>query len=637
MPPLETPVPATGLFTVSWLLIAIPALSAAILLLVGRRADRWAPYLGAIAPLISFALGLVYFVQMLGRDVATRAVSVPLYNWISSGRWDINVGLLIDQLSIVFVLLITGVGGLIHVYSIGYMEHDDRRRRFFAFLNLFVAAMLLLVLADNYLVLFVGWEGVGLASYLLIGFWQYKPTAATAAKKAFVVNRVGDMGMSLAIMLMLATFGSSTFVDVNDGMPKVSSTIALIMGLLLLLAACGKSAQVPLQSWLLDAMEGPTPVSALIHAATMVTAGVYLITRSNAIYTQSLAASTAVVVVGTVTLLFGAWIGCAKDDIKRVLAGSTMSQIGYMMLAAGIGPAGYAFAIFHLLTHGFFKADMFLGAGSVMHATNDEVDMRHYGALRTLMPITFVTFAAGYLAIIGFPFFSGFYSKDHIIEVAFQRSAVVGGLALLGAGVTGFYMTRLMLMTFVGKKRWKPDVHPHESPLVMTVPLIFLGIGSAIGGLALNNWIVGWLDPAVGGGVPEEQHGLFYFSTTALVTLVVVAIGVAISVWMFGPRREIPITQPASQSFLTVAGRNDLYGDAFNEAVFMRPGQQLTEGLVRVENSGIDGAVNGTAAAIGGMSSRLRRVQNGFVRSYALTMTVGAAIVGVVILLGRLG
>jgi NADH-quinone oxidoreductase subunit L len=637
MPPLETPVPATGLFTVSWLLIAIPALSAAILLLVGRRADRWAPYLGAIAPLISFALGLVYFIQMLGRDVAARAISVPLYNWISSGNWEINVGLLIDQLSIVFVLLITGVGGLIHVYSIGYMAHDDRRRWFFAFLNLFVAAMLLLVLADNYLVLFVGWEGVGLASYLLIGFWQYKPTAATAAKKAFVVNRVGDLGMSLAIMLMLATFGSSAFVDVNEGMPNVGSTTALIMGLLLLLAACGKSAQVPLQSWLLDAMEGPTPVSALIHAATMVTAGVYLITRSNAIYAQSPTASTVVVVVGTVTLLFGAWIGCAKDDIKRVLAGSTMSQIGYMMLAAGIGPAGYAFAIFHLLTHGFFKADMFLGAGSVMHATNDEVDMRHYGALRKLMPITFFTFASGYLAIIGFPFFSGFYSKDHIIEVAFERSAVIGGLALLGAGVTAFYMTRLMLMTFVGSKRWKPDVHPHESPLVMTVPLIFLGIASAIGGLAMNNWIVGWLDPAVGGEVPEEQHGLFYFSTTALGTLVVVAIGVAISVWLFGPRREIPDTQPASQSFFTVAGRNDLYGDAFNEAVFMRPGQQLTEGLVRLENYGIDGAVNGTAASISGMSSRLRRVQNGFVRSYALTMTVGAAIIGVVILLGRLG
>jgi NADH-quinone oxidoreductase subunit L len=254
-----------------------------------------------------------------------------------------------------------------------------------------------------------------------------------------------------------------------------------------------------------------------------------------------------------------------------------------------------------------------------------------------MMPITFVTFAAGYLAIIGFPFFSGFYSKDHIIEVAFQRSAVVGGLALLGAGVTAFYMTRLMLMTFFGAKRWKPDAHPHESPWVMTVPLILLGIGSAVGGLALNNWIVGWLDPAVGGGAPEESQGLLHFSTTALVTLVVVAIGVAISVWIFGPRREIPATQPASQSFFTVAGRNDLYGDAFNEAVFMRPGQQLTEGLVRFDNSGIDGAVNGTATAISGVSSRLRRVQNGFVRSYALTMTVGAAIVGVVILLGRLG
>jgi NADH-quinone oxidoreductase subunit L len=639
MLPLEivTPVPATGFFTVAWLLIAIPALSSAVLLVVGRRADRWAPYLGAAAPLVAFALGLYYFINLLGREEATRAVSVPLYNWISSGDWQIDVGLLIDQLSIVFVLLITGVGGLIHVYSIGYMAHDDRRRRFFAFLNFFVAAMLLLVLADNYLVLFVGWEGVGLASYLLIGFWQYKPVAATAAKKAFVVNRVGDMGMSIAVMVMLATFGSSAFVDVNEGMPNVSDTTALILGLLLLLAACGKSAQVPLQSWLLDAMEGPTPVSALIHAATMVTAGVYLVTRSNAIFTESLPASTAVVVVGTVTLLFGAWIGCAKDDIKRVLAGSTMSQIGYMMLAAGIGPAGYAYAIFLLLVHGFFKADMFLGAGSVMHATNDEVDMRHYGALRRLMPITFVTFAAGYLAIIGFPFFSGFYAKDHIIEVAFERSAVVGALAMLGAGITAFYMTRLMLMTFFGAKRWQQGVRPHESPLVMTVPLILLGIASAIGGLALNNWIVGWLDPAVGGGVPEETPSLLHFSTVALVTLVVVAIGVGISVWLFGPRREIPLTQPESRSFFTLAGRNDLYGDAFNEAVFMRPGQQLTSQLVRFDDDGIDGTVNGTAAAIGGMSARLRRVQNGFVRSYALTMTLGAAIVGVVIVLGRLG
>ena len=634
-----TPLPATGLFTYTWLLIAIPALSAAILLLGGRATDAWGHLLGTLTPLISFALGSVLFVQLVGRDAASRAVSVPLYDWISSGQWHIGVGLLVDQLSIVFVLLITGVGGLIHIYSIGYMAHDRRRRRFFAFLNLFVAAMLLLVLADNYLVVFVGWEGVGLASYLLIGFWQHKPTAATAAKKAFVVNRVGDMGMSLAIMLMLATFGSSAFVDVNAGAERMGTTIATVLGLLLLLGACGKSAQVPLQSWLLDAMEGPTPVSALIHAATMVTAGVYLVTRSHAIFVESEAASTAVVIVGAVTLLAGAWIGCAKDDIKKVLAGSTMSQIGYMMLAAGIGPAGYALAIFHLLTHGFFKANMFLGAGSVMHAMDDDVNMRHYGGLARLMPITFYTFAAGYLAIIGFPFFSGYYSKDPIIEVAFERNLISGLAALIGAGITGFYMTRLMMMTFVGtRKRWPEGVHPHESPAIMTVPLIVLGIGSAVSGIVLNGWIAGWLDPAVGGEeAPVEATGLLYFSPLGFLTLAVVAIGVALAVRIFGPRHKVTTEQPATRSLLVRAGRQDLYGDVINEAVFMRPGQRLTADLLRLEDNGIDGTVNGTATAIGGLSTQLRRVQNGFVRTYALTMVVGVALVGVVLVLGRLG
>ncbi len=633
-----TPVAATGFYRYAWLLIVIPALSAAVLLLIGRAGDRWGHYLGTLAPIASFAIGVCYFAKLLGSDEASRSVSLQLYDWISSGRWHITAGLQIDQLSIVFVLLITGVGSLIHVYSIGYMAHDERRRRFFGFLNLFIASMLLLVLADNYLVLFVGWEGVGLASYLLIGFWQHKPTAATAAKKAFVVNRVGDLGMSIAIMLMLASFGSSAFLDVNAGMERADGTTATLLGLLLLLGACGKSAQVPLQSWLLDAMEGPTPVSALIHAATMVTAGVYLVTRSHAVFAQTEAASTAVVIVGTVTLLAGAWIGCAKDDIKKALAGSTMSQIGYMMLAAGIGPAGYAFAIFHLLTHGFFKANMFLGAGSVMHGMNDDVNMRHYGALSKAMPITFFTFAAGYLAIIGFPFFAGYYSKDHIIEAAFEHNTLVGVLALLGAGVTAFYMTRLMLMTFLGQKRWQRGVHPHESPLVMTVPLIVLGVASVGAGLALNNWIGAWLDPAVGGNHAEgEQPGLLHFSLVGVVTLVVVAAGVAVSVWLFGPKRQIPVLQPASRSPLTLVGRNDLYGDAFNETILMRPGQQLTAGLVRLEDRGIDGTVNGTGAVIAGLSSRLRRVQNGFVRSYALTMMAGAAVVGAVIVLGRLG
>jgi NADH-quinone oxidoreductase subunit L len=634
-----TPLPATGLFSYTWLLIAIPALGAAILLLGGRAADAWGHLLGTLTPLISFALGLMLFIQLLGRDVASRAVSVPLYDWISTGQWQIGVGLLVDQLSIVFVLLITGVGGLIHVYSIGYMAHDKRRRRFFAFLNLFVAAMLLLVLADNYLVLFVGWEGVGLASYLLIGFWQHKPTAATAAKKAFVVNRVGDMGMSLAIMLMLATFGSSAFIDVNTNAERMGTTIATVMGLLLLLGACGKSAQVPLQSWLLDAMEGPTPVSALIHAATMVTAGVYLVTRSNAVFVESEVASTAVVIVGAVTLLAGAWIGCAKDDIKKVLAGSTMSQIGYMMLAAGIGPAGYAFAIFHLLTHGFFKANMFLGAGSVMHAMNDDVNMRHYGGLSRLMPITFYTFAAGYLAIIGFPFFAGYYSKDHIIEAAFEHNLATGLAALIGAGITAFYMTRLMMMTFVGtRRRWPEGVHPHESPAIMTVPLILLGIGSALSGMVLNGWISDWLDPAVGGEhAAGEAPGLLHFSAQGFLTLAVVAIGVAVAVRIFGPRHKVTTEQPASRSLLVRAGRQDLYGDIINEAVFMRPGQRLTLNLLRLEDDGIDGTVNGTAAAIGTLSTQLRRAQNGFVRSYALTMVVGAALVGAVLILGRLG
>ena len=638
MNPLEivSPVEASGAFSYAWLLIAAPAVSAAILLLSGRLSNAWGHFLGTLAPLVSFGLAVVLFVNLLGSGEESRAVAVPLFEWIGVGNWNIEFGLLVDQLSVLFVLLITGVGSLIHIYSIGYMSHDENRRKFFAFLNLFVAAMLTLVLADNYLVLFLGWEGVGLASYLLIGFWQHKPSAATAAKKAFVVNRVGDLGMLVAIFLMLATFGSSAFVDVNAGAPEMGGTTATCVGLLLLLGACGKSAQVPLQSWLLDAMEGPTPVSALIHAATMVTAGVYLVTRSHAIFAETPTASTVVVIVGTVTLLFGAWIGCAKDDIKKVLAGSTMSQIGYMMLAAGIGPAGYAFAIFHLLTHGFFKANMFLGAGSVMHGMNDDVDMRKYGALARAMPITFVTFAAGFLAIIGFPFFAGFYSKDHIIEAAFEHNTLVGVLALVGAGVTAFYMTRLMLMTFFGKKRWDDEVHPHESPIVMTVPLIILGIASVGGGLVLNNWISGWLDPAVGGGHGEHTPSLLHFSLIGIITLVVVALGVLVSWLMFG-RRAIDRTAVETRNPLVLAGRNDLYGDAFNETVFMRPGQQLVGVLSSTDEFGVDGVVNQGSAVVGGLSARLRRWQSGFVRSYALTMLAGAAVVGVVLVLGRLG
>ena len=615
---------ADGVFALLWLLIALPLGSSAVLLLGGRRTDSWGHLLGAVTPLISFALGLVMFVTLLGRDEEERAIGQNLYTWIEAGNFHVDMGLLYDPLSALFVLLITGVGGIIHVYSIGYMAHDERRRRFFGYMNLFVAAMLLLVLADNYLALFLGWEGVGLASYLLIGFWLHKNSAAVAAKKAFIVNRVGDFGLAVGIMLMFATFGTMSFSGVAAGIGDASTGTQTALGLLLLLGACGKSAQVPLQSWLLDAMEGPTPVSALIHAATMVTAGVYLIVRSGFIYETTDTASTAVVIVGIVTVLFGAIIGCAKDDIKKALAGSTMSQIGYMMLAAGLGPAGYAFAIFHLLTHGFFKADLFLGAGSVMHAMNDEVDMRRYGGLRKYLPITFATFGVGYLAIIGFPGLAGFWSKDKIIETAMADNVIVGIAAMLGAGITAFYMTRVMLMTWEGEKRWAEGTDPHESPKVMTVPLMILAALSAFGGLLLaGDWIVDFLEPVVG---PEEHHELpMPALVLTLLVLVVVAVGVAISWTMYGTR-PVPVEAPRG-SVLTRAARADLYGDAFNEAVFMRPGQYLTRSLVYFDNRGIDGMVNGIAAMIGGSSGRIRRLQTGFVRSYALAVLGGAVVV----------
>jgi NADH-quinone oxidoreductase subunit L len=608
-----------------WLLIAIPLASGALLLVWGKESDRFGHLIGTAASAASFVLGAIMFAELLGENAEERSHAVSLFTWIDAGRFHVEMTFVFDQLSALFVLLITGVGTLIHVYSIGYMAHDERRRRFFAFLNIFIAAMLTLVLAGDYLVLFLGWEGVGLASYLLIGFWQHKPSAAAAAKKAFVVNRVGDLGMALAIMLMFAQFGTSAIEAVNAAAPGATDTVTTSLGLLLLLGACGKSAQVPLQSWLLDAMEGPTPVSALIHAATMVTAGVYLVVRSNAIFDASEVARNAVIVVGLVTLLAGAWIGCAKDDIKKALAGSTMSQIGYMMLAAGLGPAGYAFAIFHLITHGFFKANMFLGAGSVMHGMDDDVDMRHYGGLRSMMPVTFATFGLGYLAIIGVPPFAGFWSKDKIIEAAFGQNFWVGLGALLGAGVTAFYMTRLMIMTFLSEKRWREEVHPHESPRVMTWPLIALAALSAVGGiLLLGDWVSEWLEPVVG---HAEHHELAVpaIVLTLIITLVV-ALGVVAAV-VFYRREPIAAETPSSVSIFARAGRHELYGNELNEAVVVRPTRHLTRFLVWLDGKGIDGFVTGVADRLGDTSQFLRKPQTGLVRSYALTMFGGVAII----------
>ena len=612
----------------AWLLIALPLAGAAVLLLGGRATDAWGHLLGLAAAAASFAGGVVLFTQLLGRPADDRTLHQTLFSWVPAGELRVDFGLQVDQLSICFVLLITGVGSLIHLYSIGYMSHDAERRRFFAYLNLFLAAMLLLVLADNYLGLYMGWEGVGLASYLLIGFWSHKPSAATAAKKAFVVNRVGDIGLAVALMVMFAATGTVSYAGVFDAAPQLSSGTLNTIGLLLLLAACGKSAQVPLQSWLGDAMEGPTPVSALIHAATMVTAGVYLIVRSGPVFNLAPEAQTAVAVVGAVTLLFGAVIGCAKDDIKKALAASTMSQIGYMVLAAGLGPAGYAIAIMHLVTHGFFKAGLFLGAGSVMHGMNDETDMRRYGGLRKVMPITFVTFGLGYLAIIGVPPFSGFFSKDAIIETAFAAGGVkgllLGGATLLGAGITAFYMTRVMLLTFFGERRWAPEVHPHESPSVMTTPMVVLALGSVGAGalLAVGRTLVHWLEPVVGA---HEVHHVVPVWVMTTITLSVVAIGIGVAYRMYATR-PVPELAPVGSS-LTVAARHDLYGDAFNERVLMRPGAQFTAGLVELDDDAVEGVTRGLASGVAGASQRMRQWQNGFARSYALSMLAGTVLV----------
>jgi len=623
------PQAATGIFEFSWLLVVLPLLSALVLILFGSQLGRLAPWLGVASMVAITVFGLLLFFAMISLPVSDRLIIDSIYEWFAVGEFVVPVALQLDPLSMSFVLLVTIVGTLIHVYSVSYMSHDPNQSRFFAYMNFFVAAMLLLVLADNYLLLYVGWEGVGLASYLLIGFWQYRPSAAAAAKKAFIVNRVGDLGLALSVMVMVFVFGGVTFELIDTEIGSAPSWVPLVLGLLLLLAACGKSAQFPLQSWLLDAMEGPTPVSALIHAATMVTAGVYLVVRSADIYELSNFASNAVLVVALISLLMGAVIGAAKDDIKKVLAGSTMSQIGYMMVAAALGPIGLVFAIFHLITHGFFKSNMFLGAGSVMHALHDEVNMRRYGALRTVMLITFLTFGAGYLAILGVPPFAGFFSKDSIVEAAFSESLFVGALTTLGAGLTGYYMTRLFVMTFFGKPRWPKDSHPHESGPLMTIPMILLALGSVFVGVVLYSGkrFEEWLEPVTGFVEPVLPFPKLWLE---VMLISVVFLGAAIAVWQY---RSVSATTPEKVSVLTKAARADLYGDKFNESVLMRPGWSLSESLARFDTHGVDGVVNAVGATAKFTSWRLRRLQTGYIRSYAMFVAVSMVVLmGILVL-----
>ncbi|WP_435299351.1 NADH-quinone oxidoreductase subunit L [Timonella sp. A28] len=631
----------------SWLLIAIPLLSAAILLLAGKRSNSWGHWLGVAASALTFAVGAGALIELLTRDASERVIDITLFQWITAGTLDVSAGLRVDPLSLTFVMLVTFVGTLIHIYSVAYMEHDADRRRFFAYLNLFVASMLILVLANSYLLLFVGWEGVGLASYLLIGFWNHNPNYATAAKKAFVMNRIADVGMIIALGAIFTQFGSLDFTTVHNEAAATAAAghtgVLTLIGLMLLLAACGKSAQFPLQAWLGDAMAGPTPVSALIHAATMVTAGVYLIVRSGPIFNETPTALLVVAIIGAITLLFGAIVGCAKDDIKKALAASTMSQIGYMMLAAGLGPIGYAFAIFHLLTHGFFKAGMFLGAGSVMHGMNDDVNMRNFGGLSKFMKITWITFGLGWLAILGVPPFSGFWSKDKIIESAFAANHgegwqpwVFGLVALIGAGITAFYMSRLFFMTFHGKARWSDTEndelvqrHPHESPALMTWPMIILAAGSALLGLVLalgNNFVV-WLEPVTGHA--EHHDPVIAIPVIMISTLVIVAIG-AFLAWRQYGASTVP-TQAPHGSPLTRAARADLYQDPVNETLFMLPGQYATRTLVYADKKVVDGSFMGLASLIGTIGIGLKKLHNGYIRSYAAMMLAGLITVLIIV------
>jgi NADH-quinone oxidoreductase subunit L len=624
------------MLSITWLAIAAPLASAAILLIGGRWLDRWGHWLGVVASGATVVFGIGAFVGLLSRAAGDRAVETRLFEWIPGSTLHVDASLLLDPLSVSFLLLVGVVGTLIHVYSVAYMADDPRRRTFFAYLNLFVAAMLLLVLANSYLLLFVGWEGVGLASYLLIGFWNHKPEFASAANKAFVVNRVGDVGFIVALGLMFSRLGAVDFTGVFAAAPTASTGVLTAVGLMLLLAACGKSAQFPLQSWLGDAMAGPTPVSALIHAATMVTAGVYLVVRSAPIYAGAPTALLIVAIVGAITLLFGAIVGMAKDDIKKVLAASTISQIGYMMLAAGLGPVGYAFAIFHLITHGFFKAGLFLGAGSVMHGMDDQVDMRRFGGLSTLMRITWVTMGLGWLAILGVPPFSGFWSKDRIIEAAFIGEGIkpwlLGGVALVGAGLTAYYMSRLFFMTFHGQQRWTEGQHPHEAPALMTIPMVLLAVGSAAAGLALaaGNSFTTWLEPVTGARIEDSPVLPTPLIMTLTLTLVALGIGAAYVQYV---SRPVPVTAPVA-SIATIAARKDLFQDVVNAAVFQYPGQYVTRMLVFVDATAVDGAVNGVGAGTARLGEFIRRFQSGRVRSYAAVMLIGVLIVAVLVVKG---
>jgi NADH-quinone oxidoreductase subunit L len=611
--------------------IALPLIGALVLLFLGKRIGGRAGVLASSAVGLSFLLSLVTFFQMLGANEEARSKTFHLFDWINVGNFNVGVNLTVDQLSILMLLVVTGVGTLIHVYSIAYMEGDSRYPRFFAYLNLFVASMLLLVLAGNVLLMYVGWEGVGLCSYLLIGFWFERPSASNAAKKAFIVNRIGDFAFLLGILLLFNVVGSLSIHAINNQIGGAATAgIATIAALLLFAGATGKSAQIPLYVWLPDAMEGPTPVSALIHAATMVTAGVYMVIRLSPVFEASGGAALAVVGwIGALTALFAALMAATEYDIKRVLAYSTISQIGYMFLATGVH--AYSAGMFHLITHAFFKALMFLGAGAVMHALAGETDMRKMGGLRKVMPVTGLTFMAGWLAICGVVPFAGFWSKDAILASAWAHGDyALWALGIVTAALTAFYMSRLYLRVFEGRLKVPEGVHVHDAPPAMAAALIPLAGLSVVGGLINLPGLVSlehFLEPIAGesevphGGIPWLLGGA---------ALLVAAGGIALA-WSFYRTRSGSLRRRVTETRykpLIELARNKFYVDEIYGRSIVLPGKRFAQFCASfVDKRVVDGIVTGGGRTVAGLAEIFRKAQTGYVRTYAATFLLGVVVV----------
>jgi NADH-quinone oxidoreductase subunit L len=623
---------------VAWLIPALPLAGFLVILVFGRKlGEPRAGYLATLMTAGSFVVGVLVFFDLLSKDAEERHHVVNLFHWLPVGDLRVDMAFLVDPLSITMVLFVTGIGSLIHLYAIGYMHGDPKFSKFFLYLNLFVFSMLMLVLGENLLVTFLGWEGVGTCSYFLISFWHTRESAATAGKKAFVTNRVGDFGMMIAMFFAFQYVGSLSYGAINHAAEAGSlpRTAATAMVLMLFVGACGKSAQLPLYIWLPDAMEGPTPVSALIHAATMVTSGVFLMTRMSPLIGFATPwASTLIAIVGLATALFAATIAVAQNDIKKVLAYSTVSQLGYMFLA--VGSHAYVAAIFHMVTHAFFKALLFLGSGSVIHGMHDEQDMRYMGALRKAMPVTFATFIIGWLAIAGVPPFAGFWSKDEILLNAFDKSPVLWAIGLATALLTAFYMSRQVFMVFYGKARWNDraaehgahgDVHPHESPWIMLTPLVVLAALATAGGvlnLPFNHSterLTSWLEPVVHGANVERVITTgsedIKWILAGVATLGAV-LGIVFAYLVYSKQRLRPV-EPKVLA-------NGWYYDKAVSDFMGGPGREAFEGVAWADANIVDGAVNGAGALARGGSGVIRKIQSGFVRTYAAMIGVGVVL-----------